>query len=437
MEDKPLGEARGYDARSRATYVAGAGVAVAAAVGISFFLGAWAPSGFYRIGRMLGVTGLTFLLMQAALASRLGGLDMAFGLPRVMLAHRMLGMAAVGMLIAHPLALAFSGYGARLFSISAPMEVNVGKAALGLLVAGGAAMAAAKFIRVLDYNRMRTAHGFMVVPAALLAVAHGSAVTESTAVKVVCIVFFAAGAGLAYMRATSLLGRRRFEVTGVEPANHNTWSLELTPGSSAPFEYLPGQFVFLKLLRKKGRSEEHPFTVSSTPTRIGKIFVTVKESGNYTAGIGKTRPGDAALVEGPFGRFSYRFEEPESFIFIAAGVGITPIMSMIRHLRDTRDKRAATLLYQNSTEEDILFREELDKLPPNFRVHHVLSRPDKLSNIEPQRVDEDLLREHAGSLLADGTAYLCGPPGWMKRVRGSLGALGVESGRIRSEEFSL
>ena len=72
-------------------------------------------------------------------------------------------------------------------------------------------------------------------------------------------------------------------------------------------------------------------------------------------------------LQAPFGRFSWAFDNPSSFLFIAGGVGITPIHSMITALRDIGDKRQVILLYGNKTEGDIIFAANLRSCPPISR----------------------------------------------------------------------
>ncbi|HUV38654.1 MAG TPA: FAD-binding oxidoreductase, partial [Planctomycetota bacterium] len=204
-----------------------------------------------------------------------------------------------------------------------------------------------------------------------------------------------------------------------------------------PIAHAPGQFVFLTLRRKGRKSEEHPFTISSSPAADGAFTVTVKKSGVFTNTIDRTAAGDGALVEGPFGRFSYVHTDAQEFLFIAGGVGITPIMSMLRTLRDTGDARPAVLIFANKTGRDILFRDELSKLPANVQVVHVLSQAPDDWRGPTGYVTAEVLTEHAGAMLKSAEVYLCGPPPMMDAVTVSLRSLGVPNRRIHTERFAL
>ncbi|GAH71463.1 unnamed protein product, partial [marine sediment metagenome] len=158
------------------------------------------------------------------------------------------------------------------------------------------------------------------------------------------------------------LRKRACRITEVRRETHNVWTLTFEPPEGMePSDYLPGQFHFLTLYREGGPVEEHPFTISSSPTRERCLTSSIKASGDFTATIGDTQVGDRAARLGPFGRFSYVLHPNESeLVFVAGGIGITPLMSMLRHMRDTQADRNVLLLYGSRTEKDIVFREELE-----------------------------------------------------------------------------
>jgi ferredoxin-NADP reductase len=145
-------------------------------------------------------------------------------------------------------------------------------------------------------------------------------------------------------------------------------------------------------------------------------------------------------VQGAFGRFSYVLHPNEThLVFIAGGIGITPFMSMIRHMHDTGNARDVLLLYANWTEKDIVFREELNRISasgcPRLTVVHVLSRPADTWQGPRGRIDAALLRQYCE--VHDRAFYLCVPGGMYKTLIASLRAMGVPRHSIRYERFRL
>jgi ferredoxin-NADP reductase len=222
------------------------------------------------------------------------------------------------------------------------------------------------------------------------------------------------------------------------------WTISLTPPEGVNrFDFLPGQFHFLTFQRASNLPvEEHHWTISSSPTTPVLLCSTIKESGDFTASIGKTKPGDTALVDGPFGRFSYTLHPDErELVFIAGGIGITPLMSMPRHLRDTRAERSVTLLYANTNEEDIVFRDELADIERGgvipLRVVHVLSKPSDAWQGERGRLDEDKINRLSGPEFTGRAFYVCAPPDLLDLTIRTLRNADVPAARIHFERFSL
>ncbi len=124
---------------------------------------------------------------------------------------------------------------------------------------------------------------------------------------------------------------------------------------------------------------------------------------------------------------------------IAGGVGITPMLSMLRYMAATGDTRRVTLIWGNKTEADILYGHELTALQaaiPELKVHHVMSSQ---GNYVGNRglVDEAWLDHLAAEELKSRRVLLCGPPAMIKLVSVALRRLGVPSGRVHAEKFEL
>lgn len=377
------------------------------------------------------------LIMQAAMAARLRLLDTVLGQDVVMRLHRRCGMLAVALAVVHPVLLVIDEGGFWMLSWGVGWRITLGKLALLALVAAAFSMRAGWF----DYLRRRAVHGVAAAGAILLALSHGFAAGSDAGIIPLEVVWWVLGAAflvlLAYRKiVVPWRVRSAYAVEGVARQTHDTWTLRLVPASGRVMRHLPGQFVFASITVGR-RREEHPFTIASAPRPDGCMEVTVKESGDFTREIGAVAVGSTVHVEGPFGRFSYCLHDPAACVFIAGGVGITPIMSMIRHMRDTNDTRPTALIFGNKTERDIIFRDELALLPPHVKVTHILSHPGADSAYPSGHVTAGVIRAFAGDLLAAADVYVCGPPPMMANVLAALRSLGVTRSRVHYERFAL
>jgi len=239
------------------------------------------------------------------------------------------------------------------------------------------------------------------------------------------------------------LSRHAYRVTDVHQETKNVWTVKLAPPEgNKRFDYLPGQFQFVTFHRERNLPvEEHHWTISSSPTDKDIVSSTIKELGDFTSTIGQTRPGDTATIHAPFGRFSYMLHpEERDFVFVAGGIGITPLISMLRHMRDTRATFQVLLIYANNSESDIIFHQELAEIEaggcPRLKVVHVLNKPGKDWPGEFGHVDRERIVRLCGGSFADRAFYVCGPKGLLQATVKSLRDLGAAKNHIHFEIFS-
>jgi predicted ferric reductase len=451
----------------------------------------------YKAGRCCALSAFMILCLQVVLAGRFALVERPFGLDVLVRFHRRMALVAGVLLLCHPLLLALGGAGFDILtSLNLPWYIWVGKAALTLLLVNLLVSLYQKRL-ALGFERWRVLHDLLGPALVSLAFTHSWFIEEGFAHASphplwpqLAVFTIAALAWLWPLLACSalalmawhrlmrplLLARRPYTVTAVRQEAPGVWTLELAPpgrpggsaraegpvrpdsaradrpgapagpaGQESPgpevFKYLPGQFQFLTLKRGRGLpAEEHHFTISSSPARAGFVSSTIKESGDFTATIGRTEPGDTVVVQAPFGRFSYLVHsEDTDLVFLAGGIGVTPLMSMLRHMRDTDSAMPVTFIYANRTQADIVFGRELADIEaggrPRLKLVHVLSRPEPGWQGEQGRMDEAMIRRVCGDLTGK-SFYLCGPPGLVTAGLQTLKRLGVPAGRIRREFFS-
>ena len=386
-----------------------------------------------RTGTVLLLIVFPVLALQPVLSARLRVLDRSFGLDTVYLFHKIMGMTAGATILC---SVVFQAAGVRPWTF-------LGIASAVLLFA--VVLTAFLFQELrMSYEAWRRLHNVLVLAALTAVFVQAFLAVPRTGMRTVLALYYAAGAA-AYLhhRILGPITRQKYlyRVDSVEQVTHNVWNLTLKPPENRErFDFLPGQFQFLTF--DQGRGEEHPFTISSSPALPGAHTATIKASGDFTKGIGKVRPGALLAVQAPFGRFSYLLHPEENeIIFIAGGIGITPVISMLRHMRDSAADKDVQLLYANNTEDDIVFRNELEELAsrktPHLRVTHVLSRPDAGWTGERGHIDWPMIEKYVGKDARAKAYYLCGPPPLMHALTTTLLEHGVPSRQVRSERFSL
>lgn len=208
------------------------------------------------------------------------------------------------------------------------------------------------------------------------------------------------------------------------------------------FCYRPGQFVTL-LLEIDGRRVQRSYSMSSSPSRPHTLDITVKRvPGGLVSNwlCDHLRPGDRLRLRGPAGHFSCLEHPAERLLFIAAGSGLTPVLSMCRWIADIAAPVDVKLLASFRSVSDIIFRRELEWLSGysgRFRVAITLTGTGH--SIEgwtglTGRVSRSMI-EWLAPDLRDRHVFLCGPESFVQHVRQQLRVLEFDFGRLHGESF--
>ncbi|MFW5867410.1 MAG: ferric reductase-like transmembrane domain-containing protein [Armatimonadota bacterium] len=393
-------------------------------------------------GRLAAMFATILIMVQFVLGARLKPLDEAFGLDKILKFHRATGTTAVVLATLHPILIYITPQYALGAIGDGIWPEGLGALALAALVVIAVTSIWRKFLN-LSYEAWHRIHylAFVVV---ILVGAHsliigsdmqgGWAMWTWIALLGAYLLLFV----WARMIRPRLIMVRKWRIDRVAPVSHDTWELDLTPRGHSGVRHLPGQFAFLTIHYDDRRDERHPFTIASPPREDGSVSFTIKESGDYTARIGETPEGAHAIVEAAYGQFSHLRHGGDRLLMIAGGVGITPMLSMLRYMAAHGDERPVTLIWGNRTEADILFPNELEGLQEQLelRIVHVLSQQPDYDG-ETGYIDENVLDRVLSEEELLGEVYLCGPQPMMDLVDEALRALGVEGSRIHSERFEL
>ena len=395
----------------------------------------------------LGLVGLAMIGLQFLSVARIARVDAPYGIDAVMRYHRQIAYVLLAFLVAHPLLLLTEpAYRSLVNPLEAPARVLWGIGAMSALLVTVVLARWRLRLRV-SYEAWRLTHGLLawgVAGAALLhvrgvGVYTGAGTWKATVWTGWSLAFMAL---LAYVRVWKPLVRLRrpWVVDRVVPQPGGAVSLQLRPlhpGRGLRLRFRAGQFAWLTLADTTFDPREHPFSLSSSAARPDRVEFTVKPLGDFTSRIAGYE-GNLAYLEGPFGNFGIGWDSAAHLVLVAGGVGITPIMSILRTMADTDDRRPATVIYGNKTWDTTVFADELEELARglDLRVVHVLEQPPPDWDGPTGFIDAKLLGQVLPQDRSGVQCYVCGPPPMMAAVERALIASGVPPRQIHAELFT-
>lgn len=232
--------------------------------------------------------------------------------------------------------------------------------------------------------------------------------------------------------------RQPYKVRSVRKIAQRTWELVAEPRNGQVIDFKAGQFVWLNVGHSPFSLNENPFSIASAPTTRNHLAFVIKEVGDFTRRLGDIMPGTIAFVDGPHGNMTIERRRSSGIALYAGGVGIAPMLAILRQLRDNGDPRPIVLLYANRCVDQIVYRDELDEMcrQLDLRIEHFLSEPPQSWTGRRGLIDRDALHDtFAGRGPTTWLHVICGPMAMIENIEAALLAMGVPSRQIISERF--
>ena len=234
----------------------------------------------------------------------------------------------------------------------------------------------------------------------------------------------------------------RLLCTRIEQVTHDVKSFVLARVDRAGLAFDPGQYLTVTVETDDGELQRC-YTIASPPTRPDLLTITVKRvpDGPVSGWLhDRFAVGDTLRVRGPYGRFGTARNPAAKYLFLSAGSGITPVMSMTRVLHERTEPTDLVFVHSARSPDDIIFRGELATIAarPGIAVTSVCETGSATERWEGPtgRLTLRLLLQLAPD-LHDREVFSCGPPGYLQAVREILELAGVDPVRCHEESFDL
>lgn len=221
----------------------------------------------------------------------------------------------------------------------------------------------------------------------------------------------------------------RMQVHHLQQESTDTWTISLINHDF--YRWQAGQFALVQI----GSSGQlRAYTLSSTPGQSEFITLTIRHIEGGAGSSWLTRaihPGDTVWLSDPQGSFTCENHPSDRYLFLAAGCGITPMMSMCRWLKANQPACNVQLFYSVRTRDAVIFAQELAAMTPWLDLR-ILMEDTPAADLPEGRITQEYVQKHVPD-IADRTVMICGPQGYMDQVKGYAASLGAE--KIYLENF--
>ena len=404
-------------------------------------------SALLAMGRLYGLLAVYFVLWQFLLAGRMSLLETTFGLDTLSRIHQKNGKVAITFILLHPIFIILSYSMAGKISLWSQIVEFVTQyedmlqaiIAVGLFVT---VVCTSVYIarKHLRYETWYFVH-LLTYLAVLLAYGHqlelGGDFVGNTLFTLYWYFLYAIVFGSLFFFRFFLpvyrTWKHGFYVSEIVQETKNTVSYYIEGKDMKGFGVKGGQFMIFRFLSKGLWHEAHPFSLSAL-NNGKRIRITAKKAGDFTHKLPGIKPGTKVVIDGPYGIFTSKSAVTDKILFLAGGVGITPIRSLIEEMGPL--KKDMILLYQNKSEDEIVFRKEIDALASKFNVKmiHIISNDLNFKG-EHGEISEGRIQKFAPDFL-ERDIYFCGSPVFLHKTMHLLKALKVQKSLMHYEQFS-
>ena len=199
--------------------------------------------------------------------------------------------------------------------------------------------------------------------------------------------------------------------------------------------FYSGQFFMVRF--EDSKTLQRAYSIASSPEQKSYLDITMNLVAEFTNKLWKAKIGDYLIFKGPFGKFYFHKEMKNNLVLIGGGLGITPLMSIIRHCTDKKLQNKIDLLYSARTPSDIIYHGEIKRQKvqnPNFNYAITITRPlpEHKWKGKTGRIDIALLKESI-EYIENSSYFLCGPLDFVKSIIAMLESLGVKREQIKAD----
>ena len=385
------------------------------------------------LGRLTGLLTELFILVQLVLISRFSFIEKEYGFDKLIKIHKKIGYFLGIFIISHPLLLTIGyaklnnvNYLNQFINFQTSWEEVFG-ATIGAIIIILIAIVSIKKIRhKIPYEIWYFSHLPLYIAIAIAFehqiqtgdMSQGGAMFYWYTIN---ILFIGILIIYRFIRPAYMFLNHKFVVEKVTKENDNVYSIYINGKNMERYNFKSGQYATL-IFMQKNMWFHHPFSFSDSYNGTGLRF-SIKSSGDFTSKIEKINAGTNVWIDGPLGTFTLEKSVKNKYLFIAGGIGITPILSI---LKSTLEDTDSVLMYSNKTSKEISFKNELENTNTKIHYFNTSEGDERISIKKIEEICPD---------YKDRDVYVCGPAQMTNSILKGLKYKKVSSEQIHFEKF--
>ncbi len=401
-------------------------------------------------GAALGLMALVGMAVQFVTSGRFESASGRLGIDRIMAFHKLAAHWLAVAVVLHPLLYVVPtwmadpalGWMRLQFYLTAP-DYRTGVVALAaLLVLVGSSILRERL--PMRYEGWRAVHVVLALVVVFGGLHHAVAVGRFSAQGPVETLWWVTGALVLAVMATLYgyrwwrLHHRPWRLAGITPLADRMWELDIQPRPGTPQpRYHAGQFVWMTEGNRRFPLFDHPFSIADSPERPG-LSLIIKEAGDFTNQIGPLPPGRVIGIDGPYGEFTLESHDAQALLLIGGGVGIAPIIGLVRDMAARGDRRPVRVVYAAGHPQNFARLDELRAAEStlDMRLMPIAEQGAPGWQGEIGLLDRDRLQRLLTGLDPKTTvAMMCGPGPMVVKVSDTLLDLGLPTHNVIYERF--
>ncbi len=402
-----------------------------------------------ELGIGAGLVAYSMLLMQFISSGRYEAMSGEAGIDRTMRFHQLTARAAVLLVVAHPLLIVapdgldgLADASSMLAALITRPQMRSGVLALALTLI---IVVAGIWRRRLPmrYELWRASHALLAAGIALAGAHHTFSTgtySEHPWLQLFwwLLIAVALGSlGFIYGVKPFLLLRGAHRVVRVDPLAPGVHEVLLEPARDRPIRFAAGQFAWVTFGGQPIPVRDNPFSISSAPTELPRLRLLIKARGDLSGCIGDLPSGTPVYLDAPHGNFRIEGRAGDALCLIAGGIGIAPVIGILRELAAQRDRRPIGLIYGARNPALLVHADEILALGAqlDLQTRFFVEEPPPGWNGGTGNIDQAAIANALRAAPGRCLCLACGPTGMMLAVERALLAAGVPAGQIVYERF--